>query len=163
VVLATRAAGTADMALAVMSPVAPVVMVLEGQVNRVVLEDRAAPVSPAVQDRAGQASPVGTNRAARVLNPEPALLDLMPTAPDRAPPDPMQARQDRMPAADRRWGPTVRAAAIRPADRTHRLEETPQAGATLPAEAADPKPLSTQVTAPAKTRSLPSRSGSERN
>lgn len=158
VVLASQATGMSDMAgmaLAVMIPVTP---------ESPVVMSRAATVSTVVLVRVGQ---VGTTRAARVLNPDRALLHLTPTVRDRAhldpipappDPDPMQAPPDPMPEADRRWEPTIRAAVprealTRPADRTRRPEVTPQAEATRPVEVADPKPLSTQVAASAKARS----------
>jgi len=98
-------------------------------------------------------------RAAQVLNPGRALLDLTPTVPDRAHldrtpevPDLMPAHPDRrrladpMRPADRRWVATAQVAAvhpaapIRPVGRTPRLAATPPEGATHPVEVTDLRP-----------------------
>jgi hypothetical protein len=147
--------------LAVTIPVDPVDPVDPG--NRVGLGDRVVLASPvalagttrvvlAVTILAARGRMVRVlraqgprGRAAQALNPDPVLLDLMPTVPDRAQLDRTRAVPDLMPAhlvrmcpvdrgpmrpVDLRRGPTTRAEAMRreaqprPADRTLRLEVT---------------------------------------
>jgi hypothetical protein len=170
-------------------PVDPVDLVVPG--NRVGLGDRvvqASLVVPAGTILADLAATIlaargrmvrvlraqgPRGRAAQVPNPDPVLLDLMPTVPDRAQLDRTRAVPDLMPAhldrmcpvgrgpmrpVDLRRGPTTRAEAMRreaqarPADRTLRLEATPRVGATHPVEVTDLRPGLLQVTVAANPR-----------